>query len=126
MLVLQLFKERPGVLHQQTIRVGLILAVEDVHVKLLGPRDEAMPYILRHGLVLLQLFQEDVIVKSVYFLHVAEDNVFFTGYGGRNVVGDTLHLLQEWLDTALQVFNVCSFSLQQFCHDKSVNKESDE
>ena len=66
------------------------------------PGDEAMAHVLRHGLVLFQLFEKDSLVKVADVLQVSEYHSLFVLQRGREVPVFP-HGLQETVHSQLQV-----------------------
>lgn len=65
-----------GVLHDRRVAVGLVATVRHVHIELARPRHEAMPDVLGHRLVFVQLAEEHALVEPVDLFNVAEYELF--------------------------------------------------
>ena len=76
-----------------------------------------MADVFGHGLVLLKLLEEDVLVEAEDVLEVPEDDLLFALERGRDV-GGLGHGLEEAVDAELEVLHVRPLSLQELGHDE--------
>ena len=84
------------------------------------PGDEAVADIFGHDLVLLQLFEENLLVEVEDVLHVGEEDVLLVDEArlGFELAALVAQGVVVQLDADLQVFDVRLLRLQQLGHDE--------
>lgn len=88
------------------------------------PSDKAMADIFRHGFVLLELLEEDILVEFKNLFHVGEEHFLFADQGrlGSKLVALVVQCVEVILDADLQVLHVRLLRLQQLRHNEPGNK----
>lgn len=82
-----------------------------------------MANVFRHGLVFLQLLQEDLLVELEHLDHVGEDHVFFADEAllrFQLLVAMVAQSVEVELDAYLEVLHVRLLRLKQLGHDEPV------